>query len=433
MAKALTARSVAAAKPVAGARVEIPDGNVVGLYLVVQKAGARSWAVRYRFDGKPGKLTLGPVLDERPGGNLPEVPIGAAMTLVEARSAGRTALIQVAAGINPAASKAAAKKAPPPAEVLTFGALAADFIERWAKKRNKAWEEVERIFKTNCASWSGRPAASITKQDVRDVLKAIMDRNAPIMANRTLANLKKLFAWAKDEDLLAVNPAAELKPPAPRMTRDRVLTDAEVRSLWQALDATEQPFSTIVKMLLLTGQRRDEVAGMHWAHVEHNRGLWTLPRELAKNDRTHEVPLVPVALALLADRPRIANTPYVFPGRRRGRRRDAQKAGAPIEAHQGHYNGFGKAKTRLDELCGVTSWKLHDLRRTVASGMAKLKIAPHVIEAVLNHKTGTVSGVAAVYNRYDYADEKRAALELWAAKIERLLSPPDDGQAPSPA
>jgi len=223
------------------------------------------------------------------------------------------------------------------------------------------------------------------------------------MANRVLSQVKALYNWAIAEDIVPVSPAARLKP-APETLGDRVLDDFELGQVWRAcqlLDsaadwegaAVRRKHGDIVRLLMLTGQRLNEVAGMAW---DFTAKTWTLPRERCKNGHAHVTPLSEPALAILAaKRAREEEGPLVF-----------------------GVKGFSRAKKELDAAARLDApWCLHDLRRTAASGMARHGIPPHVVEAVLNHKSGTVKGVAAVYNRYSYASEKREALRVWAEHV----------------
>jgi integrase len=190
--------------------------------------------------------------------------------------------------------------------------------------------------------------------------------------------------------------------------RDRVLSDAEIVRVWNACDVIGWPFGTLFRILLLTAQRRDEVAELRWLELDLNAALWTLPKERAKNNRTHEVPLAPTVVEMLAARPRLDESDLIF-----------------TTNGKTAVSGFSQAKRRLDELAGVQDWRLHDLRRTATTGMAKLGVEPHVADRILNHKQGVIRGVAAVYNRHAYLDERRAALNLWAAYVLRLVKPTD--------
>jgi integrase len=380
----LTVRSVEAVTPTKDRR-EIPDGYLRGLYFIVQPSGAKSWAVRYRHDGRPRKYTIG---------SYP------AFDLKAAREAGSKALRDAAEGRDPASLE---KKR----TADSVDAAVEQFIERHVKRnyRPKPMKEAERLLRLHAVKpWGSRKITEIKRTDVRRVLEGIVADGAPIAANRVHSIVRKFFNWCLEQEIIEVSPCAGLKPPAGKEgSRDRVLSDDELRRAWQAAAKLGPPFGAMVQLLILTGQRRGEVAGMRWAELGFENRLWTLPRERVKNDRRHEVPLSPQAMAVLEGLPRISDR-FVF----------SLNAESPV-------NGFGKNKGRLDDLSGVADWVLHDLRRTVARGMARLGISLSVIEKVLNHVSGSFAGIVGVYQRHEFAEEKRAALEKWAEHVERLV------------
>jgi integrase len=185
-----------------------------------------------------------------------------------------------------------------------------------------------------------------------------------------------------------------------------VLVQDELAAVWRACDALGWPFGPLVQLLIVTAQRRDEVARMAWPDLDLERRLWTLPRKLTKADRVHDVPLSGLALEIIEGLPRIGDG-LAFPANR-------ARSTRPV-------SGFSKAKARLDRLSGVAGWRLHDLRRTAASEMARLGHPPHVVAAILNHSPGSTQGITAIYNRHRYGDEKRIALAAWGRELERVL------------
>jgi len=404
MAKDLTAIAVSAlVKKPPDTRRETPDGKVRGLYFVQQPTGAASWALRYRFDGQPKKLTLGayPKID-----------------LKTARELATEASVAVAKNADPAADKkqarisaqrARAEAAAPAGRELVERAVVT-FIERYAKQntRESSWREAERILdKEIVEAWRGRKVSDIKRSDIHFILDAMVDRGAPVGANRSLAVMKRFFSWCVERDLIQHSPCEGIKAPTATRSRDRVLSDDELREIWKACEWLGWPFGPLVRLLILTGQRRDEVAEITWFEVDLSEALWTLPRGRVKNDKGHSVPLSPQAIEILNILPKIqGKQAFIF-----------------STTGESAVSGFARAKARLDSLLpeGMPGWTLHDLRRTLASGCARLGIAPQVVEAILNHKSGTIRGVAAVYNRYDYASEKRAALDAWAKHIEGLI------------
>jgi integrase len=276
--------------------------------------------------------------------------------------------------------------------------------------------------------WGERPIRSITKQDVNDLLDAKASRRerprkgtkggAALQSNRTLTRMRTLFAWAAVEDLIDADPSAGVLPRGEERDRDRVLSDTEILWFWRATDQVGWPFGPIGKLLLLTAQRLSEVASLRWAEVNLEKRTWTIPRERTKSDRAHVVALSGPAVEILEGLPRFGD--LVFPTR----------VGTPISS-------FSKPKARLDasmtaqlrEAAGkpdavLPEWTLHDLRRTAATVMVeRLKTAPHVVDRVLNHQSGAIRGVARIYIRGEYADERKAALEALGHWIESLVRP----------
>jgi integrase len=426
MTKALTAKRIETVQA-ASSRQEIPDGLLVGLYLMVQPSGAKSFAVRYRYAGQPRKLTLGAF---------------PAITLEAARDIGGKALRAAAEGRDPATEKQAAKgdaKKAAAEEIRgkrdLFENVAREFIERHAMKNNResTWRETARIlgFKPDAGKllvveprkgkpptvlqlWNGRKVQDITKRDVIALLDTVRDR-APVMANRNLAAVRKLFNWCLARDIIQVSPCTLIDPPALESSRDRILSDDELRMVWNAAEGDGWPFGPLVKVLMLTGQRLGEVGGMRWDEIDLEARLWTLPAERVKNGERHEVPLSDAAIAIISALPRIKTTKgFVFTTRR-----DAA------------VSGFSRAKDRLDTAVSANvpkgakapePWVFHDLRRTMASGMARLGIQLPVIEKVMNHSSGSFRGIVGVYQRHSFAEEKRTALAAWASHVESVVS-----------
>jgi integrase len=427
MAKPLTDKKLEALEKAAApaSRQELSDGLLPGLYLVRQPSKAMSWAVRYRHAGKPRKVTLG---------SYP------ALGLKAARDLGRGALRAAAEGRDPAREKQDAKveaKRKAAEEIRgecdLFQNVAREFIERYAKpraaKKNRpdAWLETGRILGLKpdpddtakliegggdvIPRWRGRKIQEITKRDIILLLDAVHDR-APIMANRTLAAVRKLFNWSASRDIIAASPCAGVNAPASEKSRDRVLTNDELRLVWAAADKAGWPFGPIIKLMILTGQREGEIAGMRWQELDLERKVWTLPATRVKNDEAHTVPLSDAAVEIINALPRIkTDGGFVFAGRRE----------RPVSS-------FSRAKDRIDDAVTkeagkpMPAWVFHDLRRTVASGMAGLGIQLPVIEKVLNHKSGTFRGIVGVYQRHSFADEKRTALAAWALHVGSILS-----------
>jgi integrase len=247
----------------------------------------------------------------------------------------------------------------------------------------------------------------ITRRDVLDILDRVVDGGAPIAANRVHAAVRKFFNWAVARDILAASPCTGVKPPTAERARERVLSDDELRFVWQATDKLGGTFGPLVKLLALTGQRRDEVARMRRDELNLDARLWTLPAERTKNNKPHEVPLSNAAFAVLQNVPRIAGSPFVFP---------TNGGASPV-------SGYSEGKRRLDALlpADMPAWRLHDLRRTCATGLARCGINLPVIEKVLNHASGSFAGIVGVYQKHSFADEKRQALEAWGNFVAALV------------
>jgi integrase len=401
----LTDLFVERVKPPESGRVEYFDASFPGLALRVTVNGGKSWCAFYRFKGRLRRFTIGAYPTIKPA---------------QARREAQTALERVREGIDPAVEKRVRRDMRTP-EIDTFGAVAGDYLERHVRANNRqsTLNEAKRDLERDALrKWRNRPIASITRRDVIDLVEAIAERGAGVQANRTLTRLGALFNWAIEKDRLTVSPAERVRPVTQERARDRVLNDDELRWLRPACDEIGWPFGPLAKLLLLTAQRRDEVAGMTWAEVDIDKAVWTIPRHKTKNDREHEVALSAAATAVLQSLPRYADLVFTT-------------------TLNTAVSGFSKSKRRLDAAMlaakqaelgthkgdAIPNWTLHDLRRTATTGMARLKIPPHVVDRILNHTGGTIHGVAAVYNRFQYLEERRAALEAWGRFVDGLITP----------
>jgi integrase len=395
-----SARFVASLQAPQGGRVDYwdsiisEDDALPGSFgLRVFASGVKSWQIMYRIPRWDGSL-------QQRRMSLGTYP---AFGLSEAREMAREALKKVARGTDPAEDRktARAKLAATP----TVKEAARDFVEHYAKPRNRSWRETERIFERYVfPDWGERLLPSITRGDVAALLAGIASRGAPYMANRVLSAIRRFWNWCLEQGKLETSPVASVKAPSREVSRDRVLSDEEICAFWAATEDMGWPFGALFQLLLITGQREDEVAGMRWSDLDFDRSLWTLPREISKSDRLNQVPLPSLAMDILKRLPQTEST-LVF----------STTETTPV-------SGFSKAKKRCDQLSGLTGWRLHDLRRTAASGMARLKVEPWIVEKVLNHQTGQLSGIAGVYNRWCYLNEKREALERWQRHLDRLLN-----------
>ncbi len=394
----LTARFVETAPLPQAGRLEFFDKSTPGFALRVTSAGHKSWIVMYRHGGRVRRLTLG---------TYP------ALGLADARDKAKDAVRAAAKGGDPAGEKKAERAAE------TFGELAEMYLERYAKREKRSWRKDELILEKDILPrFRARRAKDITRRDVVAMLDEIVARGAPVQANRTLEIIRKVFNWALSRDLVTASPCAGIAKPSAENQRDRVLTAAEVRKVWAAFTAEGPIIGGAFKLRLLTAQRGAEVLALRWDQVAD--GWWTVPAEVAKNGRSHRVPLAPIAAGVLAEikaetlRPRKGDDPttprplgeWVFPS--------PTRTGAAI-------GWTYKALGRIKKASGV-DFVPHDLRRTAASLMTGMGISRLVVSKLLNH---VESGVTAVYDRHSYDAEKRSALETWERRLQAILDAPD--------
>jgi integrase len=294
--------------------------------------------------------------------------------------------------------------------VPTVEEVALLYVERHARPKKRSWREDERIIEHDVLPrWRARAARGITARDVRRLLDDIVDRGAPIQANRTFALLRRLFNWASAPDRALVpqahNPCRGLERPAPECQRERVLGPGELRALWHALDREDVQTASLFRLSLLTAQRDGELRTMTWDDVDLASRWWTIPAARAKNGRAHRVPLSPAAVAVLR---RLAATRagsrWVFP--------------SPRTSARGCRERVYRAMHRLRRASGVADFTPHDLRRTVASHMTSMGVARLTVSKLLNHAE---RGVTAVYDRYGYDREKMEAVEMWARRLEEIV------------
>jgi integrase len=356
------------ALPIGRKSVEYFDHRMPGLVLRVSARGTKSWNAIYRHHGRARRLTIGPY------------PI---ITLDDARARARDALCSVSRGIDSSGVRA---------DKLTFADLASLFIAGHVRKLRRA-RQVERLIERELIPmWGARKLDAITGRDVA-VLVADVAERAPVLANRVLSTTRRLFGWAIGQGLIQANPCDRIERPTTERGRERVLSTSEIRSLWHAFDPA---WGTLFRLCLLTAQRVGEVITMRWADIDDD--WWTVPSEDAKNELSHRVPISPQAVQVLRGVPRRGE--YVFCSPR-----------APERPLRGYRKAFKRACT----IAGVENARPHDLRRTAASMMTSMGVSRIVVGHILNHAE---RGVTAVYDRYSYDAEKRAALNVWS---ERLL------------
>jgi integrase len=357
------------------------DDEQRGLAVRVTASGSKSYLAQYSIDGAKRRIPLGSF---------------DAISLADARLAAQGIMGEVAHGRDPALLRKARARAAK--DAISFGAL----IDQWSalhlKDRRESYRRAAvQMLRRTFARCLDRPVAGLDRPAILQALDAIRIAK-PIAAARSVSYGRACCQWAVDRGTLAANPFAGLKK-APTVKRERVLGDDEVAKIW-AVTAAPHPFNAVVRMLLVTGQRRAEVAGLRWDELDSGLVTWTLPAERAKNGVVHVIPLPELAQRVIREHGDRASR-HVFP------------------SVSGPFNGFGKGKAALDRRSGVTGWTLHDLRRTVATNLQRLGVRLEVTEAVLNH-VGSRGGIAGVYQRHDFADEKRAALAAWGARLEAI-------------
>ncbi len=413
---ALTDKFIKSESRVPGAgRLDYFDSIVPGLALRVTKKGHRTFVLVARFPAKPKNPTRR-VLGEY-----------GAITLDAARERARHWLELIGKGVDPKIDAARRKAEERRKAVNTFEAVAREYLARHTAlvKHGEAKRILEAEF---IKPWGQRPAGDILAEEVADVIRAIVKRGAPYQAHSALGHVRRVYNWAigTHEFGLTSSPVAALKPKdliGARQARTHILGDAELRAIWNACaggytapregatrvraairsEEMSYPYGPLIRLLILTGQRENEVAGMTWDEVNFEQKLWTIPAARMKSGRTHEVPLVPDALALLKSLPRFKG-PHVFTTT------DGKKA----------VNGFSKAKARLDKLSEVQGWVIHDLRRTARTHFSALPVQDMIRELVIAHAQPQLHQV---YDQHSYRDEKRECLRLWELRLRGILTP----------
>ena len=404
----LTDAGVKKLKPPSTGQTEFFDELLPSFGLRVSHAGTRAWIVMTRVNGRLRRFTIG---------RYPAMPLEAA------RKVARTALerAQVGRDHSDVVKEERARRAR--SRGNSFAARAEEFLDVYVRGRGlrpSTRREYRRILQgPDTAHLAMKPVDHITKDDIVGVLGKMEKRGSKGAAERSLAYLRKFFGWCADQGVIDLPPTARVRVIRPNKTRDRVLSDKEIASVWPAFEAEGGVFGPLFKLLLLTGQRRGEIAGMQWTEISQGNGtgpVWEIPGTRTKNHRNHLVPLSKGASDVLNLIPTAG--PIVF----------STTGATPV-------SGFGKAKARIDKWISesrpmASAWTLHDLRRTMVTVMNEnLQVPPHVVEAVVNQVSGDAKrGVAGVYNRALYLEERRKALDAWASYIARVTSGSNDMQ-----
>jgi integrase len=364
------------------------DASFPGFGVKLTPKGRKVFVVLYRTGGAGSKLR--------------KYTIGSygRVTLHQARVAAQKVFAAKLEGRDPATEKQEAKR-------RIIADRVEDLLETFIAQRlsqNRSAGEISRLLRREVGKpWAGRSIHDITKRDVVDVVSTIEQRGAPIAANKALKSIKTFLRWCVGRAVLDQSPAEGVPLPAKEVARDRVLDDKELAQIIIAAKKIGGPYGGIVELLALTGQRREEVAQLTWEELDLVQRIWIIPKLRTKNAKEHVVHLSVASLAVLN---RVnSRGPLVF----------SSLGTKPFRT-------FSRDKRLLDQLAGVTQWRLHDLRRTCVSGMARLGIPPHVADKLLNHQAGTISGVAAVYQRHEFLAERREALERWGTHVAKIVA-----------
>ena len=364
------------------------DSGQSGFGLKVTPRGRKVFFVLYRVAGagsRVRKYTIGPF---------------GQVTLHQARIAAQRVFAARLEGRDLAAEKQAARRHHVADRI---GGLIEAYVSEHLSKNRSGPEVASLLRREVAASWAARSLHDVKKREIVELVMQVMARGTPVAANKLLKVIKSFFSWCVGRAILEVSPAHGLRAPAKELARDRVLSDKELVQVVQAARHIGYPYGDIVELLALTGQRRWEIAALKRDEIDLAEKLLKFSGTRTKNGKTHIVHLSSASLCVL-DRTRTIGDEFVF----------SSKGDRPFQ-------NFSPSKRLLDQLSGVTNWRLHDLRRTCVSGMARLGVPPHVADKVLNHQSGTISGVAAVYQRHEFLAERQEALERWGSHVMSLL------------
>ncbi len=367
------------------------DDEIPGFGLRLRESGGRTWVFQYKLGAKHRRMTFGkyPALDA-----------------TKAREQASYLHAKVRLGLDPAGEKADERNRA--SEV--FSHVAKLFRDRQRDRvKPRSLVEIDRHLQVNCRPLHGLPFPKINRNAIAQLLTETTQARGPIAANRLRDTLSSLFTWAMREGLTESNPVLATNR-NDEAARDRVLTAAELRSVWNALPAGD--YGAIVKLLILTGQREREISDLRWSEIDLEHNVIRLPAARTKNKRAHSIPVSGGVRAILEAQHRQDGRDFVF-----GR-------------GQGGFSGFSRCKERLDEKLNLPPWTLQDLRRSTATHMAEIGVQPHIIEAVLNHISGHKGGVAGIYNRASYEAEKATALARWADHVANILEDRQGNVAP---
>jgi integrase len=372
------------------------DEDLAGFGLRLRGGGSATWVIQYKIGGKHRRMPLGSVASLDPG---------------KARDTAKDLLAAVRLGRDPFGEKLQQRQK----ITETFGALLPRYLTQQRNRlKPRSYQEVARHLEAHAKPLHARPIEQIDRRRIAIRLAEIAETSGPGAANRVRTSLSAFFAWMVREGLLDANPVLNTNKAEEGGARERVLGDAELAAIWRALG--EDQYSLIVKLLILTGARRDEIASLRWSEIDFDRAMVTLPGARTKNRREFTIPLTDSAIAVLQAQPR-----------------RLRADGSPRDFVFGHgdrgWQDWSGSKKELDARIvtaqsePILDWRLHDFRRTLSTTMhERLGILPHIVEAVLGHVDGHLRGVAGVYNKSSYDQQKRSALRKWADHVESLVS-----------
>jgi integrase len=386
-------------------QVEQFDAALAGFALRVTPKDTKSFVFFYRYGGKQRRATLG------------RWPV---VTLAEARKRAEKILKLVNEGTDPRVEEKNKKARRISAQDYTYEIAVEEFIQKYAidKKKSRRWKDQKLLLMNagkkldtsgrpdkNDRGWADLPVAQITGEHVYDALDTRLSKS-PYAANRTYEVLCVFFRWHYRRGLVPQNPMDKVdKPFDGEKPRDRFWSNNEIKALWQAADKLNEPWPSYLKLLIVMGQRKNEIASMRWGGLDLEEGVWELPEDQHKGKRGHKFPLPPLAIRILKGIPRVGENPYVFPGRLDNRP-------MTVGSHQ---------QTRIRNLSSIADFTFHAARHTLGTNLQDLKVPPHIISECLAHARQGVT--ARHYGHYDYLDEQREAFEAWASHVEKLIYP----------
>jgi integrase len=378
------------------------DDDLPGFGVRLRAGGRRTWICQYRIGAKQRRIKLG---------------IVGALDVDKARSAAKNRLAQVALGGDPQADKVITRSK---ASITLSTVVESYLTTKKTSLRPKSFEETERYLRKHWRPLLDLPVHKIERRTVAARLTEITVDSGPVAATRARAALSALLAWSVGQGLVDGNAVIGTNRPAESTSRDRVLTDAEIGEIWSA--CRDDDYGRIIKLLVLTGQRRDEVGAMAWSEIDTDRSLWRIPSSRTKNKRQHVVALPGLALSIIAKADRRTGIDRIF-GKGPAGFGGWSKAKAALDGRifKARQEAAGQRRGPAEDMQPIAAWTVHDIRRSVATRMAELGVLPHVIEAVLNHVSGHKSGIAGVYNRATYEREVRGALVLWADYVRSIV------------